>query len=63
MKTRSAATALPDPPLGSVLSFVGDGPEVAERFAQDDPYVKNGVVTRWNVRRWVVVIGEGAEAI
>jgi uncharacterized protein YciI len=55
--------ALMDPPDGSVLSFRGDSADVAERFAQDDPYVKAGVVKRWRVRRWVVVIGEGAEPL
>ena len=55
--------ALADPPDGAVLTFVGDSPEVAEQFAQADPYVKNGIVTSWRVRRWVVVVGEGAEAI
>jgi uncharacterized protein len=57
------AGALADPPDGAVLSFVGDSPEVAERFAQDDPYVQAGVVTGWRVRRWIVVVGDGAESI
>jgi uncharacterized protein len=55
--------ALGDPPTGSVLSFVGDTAEVAENFAKNDPYVKSGVVKNWRVERWIVVIGEGAEAI
>jgi uncharacterized protein len=37
--------------------FQGDDPSVAERFAKNDPYVKNGLVTRWRVRPWTVVIG------
>ena len=57
------AGALADPPDGAVLVFRGDGPEAAERFAADDPYVKAGVVTGWRVRRWVVVVGEGAEPV
>lgn len=57
------AGALADPPDGAVLTFQGDTAEVAERFAQSDPYVKNGVVSSWRVRRWVVVVGEGAEPI
>lgn len=57
------AGALADPPDGVVLSFRGESPEVAERFAQADPYVLAGVVSDWRVRRWVVVIGEDAEAI
>jgi uncharacterized protein YciI len=54
---------LGDPPTGSLLTFVGDGPEVAENFANNDPYVVNGVVRSWRVERWVVVLGDGAEAI
>lgn len=39
------AGALGDPPHGAALFFRGEGPEAAERFAQADPYVKNGLVT------------------
>jgi uncharacterized protein YciI len=49
-----------DPPDGSVLMFQGDSPEVAERFAIADPYVKHGLVTRWRVRKWTTVVGEKA---
>ena len=55
--------ALGDPPTGSVLSFLGDTADVAENFALNDPYVKSGVVKQWRVERWIVVVGEGAEAI
>ena len=27
----------------------------AERFAAEDPYVREGVVTRWRVEPWTVV--------
>jgi hypothetical protein len=30
---------------------------VAERFAENDPYVKQGLVKNWKVRQWAVVIG------
>ena len=49
--------ALADPVDGAVLLFRGNAPEVAERFAQADPYVRHGLVTRWQVRDWTVVIG------
>jgi len=49
--------ALSDPADGAVLVFKGDGPTVAEEFAQNDPYVKNGLITEWHVRPWTVVIG------
>ena len=50
------AGALADPADGAVLVFKGDGPEVAEDFAKNDPYVKNGLIARWYVRKWQVVI-------
>jgi hypothetical protein len=49
--------AYADPADGAALVFRGSGREVAERFAGDDPYVKNGLVERWHVREWTVVIG------
>jgi uncharacterized protein YciI len=30
---------------------------VVERFAEQDPYVRHGLVTRWTVRAWNVVVG------
>jgi uncharacterized protein len=49
--------ALADPPDGGVLVFKGDSPEVAEGFARKDPYVRNGLVKRWFVRKWTTVVG------
>ena len=49
--------ALDDPADSAMLIFKGDSPEVATEFAQNDPYVKNGLITEWKVRPWVVVIG------
>lgn len=49
-----------NPVDGAMLVFQGDSPRVAERFAEEDPYVTNGVVTRWRVREWTTVVGEGA---
>ena len=51
------AGALADPADGAVLVFSGDGPEVAERFARQDPYVQAGIIAEWTVRPWTVVIG------
>jgi uncharacterized protein YciI len=53
--------ALANPPDGAVLLFRGDSPDAAERFASTDPYVVNGLVTRWRVREWTTVIGPLAE--
>jgi uncharacterized protein YciI len=50
--------ALADPADGAVLLFKGDSPAAAERFAASDPYVLNGVVTRWRVRTWTTVVGD-----
>jgi len=52
--------ALADPVDGAVLLFKGDSPEVAERFARNDPYVTSGAVKRWHVREWTTVAGEEA---
>lgn len=52
--------ALTDPVDGAVLLFDGDSPSVAERFARQDPYVTNGLVTHWRVRAWTTVVGEQA---
>ena len=54
------AGALADPVDGALLLFRGDSPAVAERFAEADPYVRNGLITRWRVRPWTTVAGETA---
>ena len=51
------AGALANPVDGAVLLFRGESDEVARRFAESDPYVVNGLVTRWEVRPWAVVVG------
>lgn len=49
--------AYDDPAEGALLIFqVNDQQEVVD-FAQRDPYVLNGVVTSYQVRRWNVAIG------
>jgi len=48
--------ALADPADGAVLIFRGPTPEAAEAFARADPYVANGLVTRWRVRKWMTVV-------
>ncbi len=51
------AGALDDPPDGALLVFRTAQKSVAEDFARNDPYVIHGLVARWEVRPWVVVIG------
>lgn len=52
--------ALADPVDGAVLLFQGDSPAAAEAFVAADPYVQNGLVTRWRIREWTTVIGDNA---
>ncbi len=51
------AGALANPVDGAVLVFKGESKTIAEEFAQNDPYVLNGLITEWTVRPWNVVIG------
>lgn len=54
------AGALGDPPDGALLVFRAPDASVAEAFARNDPYVINGLVTGWHIRRWNVVTGDGS---
>jgi len=51
------AGALAEPADRCVFVFRADAAAVAEDFARHDPYVKAGLVTRWQVRPWTVAIG------
>lgn len=51
---------LEDPPDRALLIFRTDSPEIIEAFAKNDPYVRNGLVVRWEVRRWNTVVGREA---
>ena len=53
--------AFANPPDGAVLLFRGSSPAIAERFAEQDPYVTNGLVKQWRVREWTTVLGPAAE--
>ncbi len=57
------AGALADPVDGAVLLFQGESPGVAAAFAEADPYVLNGLITRWYVREWTTVVGETATVV
>ena len=50
------AGALHDPVDGAALVFKTENPSVPEEFAKNDPYVLNGLVTSWRVRRWAEVL-------
>jgi len=46
-----------DPPGDALLIFRGESHAAAEAFANEDPYVVQGLVVRWQVRPWTVVVG------
>ncbi len=48
------AGAYAEPSYRAALVF--RGASAAEDFARNDPYVKNGVVTSWRVRKWMTVV-------
>ncbi|KAL1498806.1 hypothetical protein AB1Y20_014111 [Prymnesium parvum] len=53
--------ALAQPVDGALLAFANAS--AARSFAEEDPYVKGGVVTNWTVREWSIVVGYLAEEI
>lgn len=54
------AGALDEPVDMAVFHFAGDSPAAAEAFARADPYVREGLVKSWRVRKWNTVVGEHA---
>jgi uncharacterized protein YciI len=52
------AGALSEPTDGALLLFESETADAAVRFAEADPYVRNGLVKRWRVQRWNTVVGE-----
>ncbi len=50
--------ALLDPSDMAIILFRGESPDVAEAFAKSDPYVANGLVKSWRVRKWNTVVGD-----
>jgi len=55
------AGALAEPADTALIIFHCADKSVAEDFARRDPYVVNGLVKRWTVRPWTVVIGQTQE--
>ncbi|WP_339655854.1 YciI-like protein [uncultured Salegentibacter sp.] len=41
----------------AVLVFKADSEKIAKTFAENDPYVKSGLIKSWSVKKWNVVIG------
>jgi hypothetical protein len=46
-----------DPPDGALLVFRAESAAEVEAFVREDPYVREGLVTRWRVKGWTVVVG------
>jgi uncharacterized protein YciI len=53
--------AFADPVDGALLLFDTENSNTVKSFAENDPYVKNGLVTDWRVRAWTTVIGDDAK--
>ncbi len=51
------AGAFAEPADRALLVWTGDDRAVIEDFVRHDPYVVNGLVTRWEIRPWTVVLG------
>jgi uncharacterized protein YciI len=51
------AGALTEPADRALLVFRAADRAAVEEFARSDPYVIRGLVTRWEIRPWAVVIG------
>lgn len=49
--------ALEDPADEAVLVFLAESEEIVAEFARKDPYVQNGIIEKWEIRKWKVVIG------
>lgn len=53
--------ALDTPADKAILIFRGADESVASNFAKRDPYVKNGLIKEWKVRKWNAVVGSKFE--
>src|SRR5690242_1208148 len=56
------AGAFDDPVDRALLVFRVDDKSTVEEFARKDPYVVNGLVKKWEVRPWKVVVGQERHA-
>ncbi|MDR5589257.1 YciI-like protein [Christiangramia sp. SM2212] len=53
--------AMDDPADEAILIFRGETDKAAKAFAENDPYLKNGLIKEWKVRKWNAVIGSKFE--
>jgi len=50
--------ALTDPTDEALLVFYVPDKSLIENFVSKDPYIKNGLILKWEIREWNVVIGK-----
>jgi uncharacterized protein YciI len=53
--------AFSDPADKAVLFFNCKSIETVEQFVKMDPYVSNGLVKKWYIRKWTTVVGNEAD--
>ncbi len=46
-----------DPPDQALFAWSTDDRALVERFVAQDPYVREGIVTGWEIRSWNAVVG------
>ncbi|KAK9787736.1 hypothetical protein WJX73_003128 [Symbiochloris irregularis] len=51
------------PPDGAVFVFGNSSREEVESFAKADPYVEHGIVTDWQVKPFLQIIGNGEDLL
>ncbi|CAF0781149.1 unnamed protein product [Didymodactylos carnosus] len=51
------AGATEQPPTGGVLIWRNTSVEEITEFVRKDPYVQNGVVTKWTIKPFLAVVG------
>jgi len=51
------AGAFNDPSDRALLVWSTEDEDLVRRFVEADPYVRNGLVASWEIRKWNVVIG------
>ena len=49
-----------EPPDGAAILFRCDSAAIPQAFADADPYVRNGLVTRYRIHAWTTVVGADA---
>ena len=51
------AGAFAEPSDRALLVWATEDEDVVRRFVDADPYVRNGLVSSWSIRKWNVVVG------